>query len=254
MIYLTGDTHGDFTRFSKPRFPEQKDMTKDDIVIILGDFGGIWNWFGESPREKWWLDWLNDKPFTTCFVDGNHECFPRLYSYPETIFHGGNAHKIKDSVFHLMRGNIFNFEDKKFFCMGGARSHDIKDGIFDIHNYGSEKLAKDAVKRWYKSGKEFRIRGMDWWDDEIPTDAELAKGRQELDKVDWQVDYVLTHCLPQQAASYLGYRQGDYLTSYLDGLIDDGIKFTKWYCGHYHQEKSVWVKFVLKYYNIERIL
>lgn len=40
MIYITGDTHAEFSRFSTKRFPEQKEMTKDDYVIICGDFGG----------------------------------------------------------------------------------------------------------------------------------------------------------------------------------------------------------------------
>ena len=34
MIYITGDTHGDFSRFSVEAFPEQKNMTKDDYVTI----------------------------------------------------------------------------------------------------------------------------------------------------------------------------------------------------------------------------
>lgn len=25
-------------------FPEQKQMTRDDIVIIAGDFGGVWHY------------------------------------------------------------------------------------------------------------------------------------------------------------------------------------------------------------------
>ena len=41
-IYITGDCHGDYRRFSAKRFPEQKEMTKDDCVIICGDFGGVW--------------------------------------------------------------------------------------------------------------------------------------------------------------------------------------------------------------------
>ena len=36
-IYITGDGHGDYRRFSMKRFPEQKEMTKDDCVIICGD-------------------------------------------------------------------------------------------------------------------------------------------------------------------------------------------------------------------------
>ncbi len=39
--FLTGDTHGDFTRFKKSIFYEQAGLTKDDCVMIAGDFGGI---------------------------------------------------------------------------------------------------------------------------------------------------------------------------------------------------------------------
>ena len=77
MIYITGDTHSDFSRFSEDKFPIQKEMTKDDYVIICGDFGGVWTFEEESNREKEALDWLNEKNFTTLFVDGNHENFTR---------------------------------------------------------------------------------------------------------------------------------------------------------------------------------
>ena len=73
MIYITGDTHGDVRRFSTKSFPEQKEMNKCDYVVVLGDFGLVWDWKGESKHEKNWLDWLEDKPFTTLFIDGNHE-------------------------------------------------------------------------------------------------------------------------------------------------------------------------------------
>ena len=40
MIFITGDTHGDWiNRLRTKVFPEQKEMTKDDYVIICGDFG-----------------------------------------------------------------------------------------------------------------------------------------------------------------------------------------------------------------------
>ena len=39
-VYVTGDTHGDWmNRLKTDSFPEQKEMTKDDYVIICGDFG-----------------------------------------------------------------------------------------------------------------------------------------------------------------------------------------------------------------------
>ena len=43
MIYITGDCHRDFERFNMSIFPEQREMTKEDFVIVCGDFGGVWN-------------------------------------------------------------------------------------------------------------------------------------------------------------------------------------------------------------------
>ena len=56
MIYITGDTHADFSRFEKNKFLIQTEMTKDDYVIICGDFGGVWNYIVESMYEKYWID------------------------------------------------------------------------------------------------------------------------------------------------------------------------------------------------------
>ena len=65
MIYVTGDTHGEFKgRFNTANFPEQREMTKDDYVIICGDFGGVWDVGWESKNEKYWLDWLEERSFT----------------------------------------------------------------------------------------------------------------------------------------------------------------------------------------------
>ena len=51
MIYITGDCHQDFERFITSNFPEQKEMTKEDYVIICGDFGGVWNKDKESKED-----------------------------------------------------------------------------------------------------------------------------------------------------------------------------------------------------------
>ena len=50
MIFVTVDTHGDVRRLSTESFFEQKEMTKDDFVIICGDFGGVWS-EGEESKE-----------------------------------------------------------------------------------------------------------------------------------------------------------------------------------------------------------
>lgn len=70
MIYVTGDTHGPVSlgrmsmdgysrRLNRDSFPEQRKMTKEDYVIICGDFGGVWNFAMGSREERYWLDWLD---------------------------------------------------------------------------------------------------------------------------------------------------------------------------------------------------
>lgn len=89
MVYITGDTHAEFIhRFNTKNFPEQKNMTKDDCLIICGDFGGIWDAESETKGEKYWLDWFEERSYTFLFVDGNHENFDRLYTYPISSWHG----------------------------------------------------------------------------------------------------------------------------------------------------------------------
>ena len=107
MIYITGDTHipVDIQKLSTKRFPEQKEMTKNDYVIICGDFGGVWD---GSNEEKYWIKWLKSKNFTTLFIDGNHENFEILYNLPTVDFGGNIAHKVDDGIYHLIM--LFNLK------------------------------------------------------------------------------------------------------------------------------------------------
>ncbi|HIQ82616.1 MAG TPA: metallophosphoesterase, partial [Candidatus Pullichristensenella stercorigallinarum] len=160
MIYITGDTHGDFLRFNTSAFPEQRQMTKDDCVIICGDFGGVWRQRA-NPDENYWLNWLSsEKSFTTLFVDGNHENFARLNSDEFEIvdFCGGRARKIRENIFHLLRGQVYDIQGARFFAFGGASSHDIEDGILDPAAFASEAAFKLEYRRWRKAGRMFRVK------------------------------------------------------------------------------------------------
>ena len=165
MIYITGDTHSDFSRFTKENFPIQSEMTKDDYVIICGDFGGVWTFEEESSREKEALDWLNNKNFKTLFVDGNHENYTRLYNYPVEEWHCGKVHKIRNSVLHLMRGEIFNINNKKIFTFGGAKSHDIQDGILNLDE--EEKISNIINNELELIGVTSKLKGREYIHDAI---------------------------------------------------------------------------------------
>lgn len=38
MIFVTGDTHGEPKRLNTENFPEQKELCREDYVIICGDW------------------------------------------------------------------------------------------------------------------------------------------------------------------------------------------------------------------------
>lgn len=253
-IYVTGDCHADFTKFSTTAFPEQKEMTKDDFVIVCGDFG-IWN---NDPEERWWLQWLNDKPFTTLFVTGNHENFDRLYSneFEAVDFHGGKAKKIRDSIYCLMRGNVFELQGKKFFCFGGASSHDIDDGIIDPADFKSEVEMKKHCKKMENEGKYmFRIKGRSWWPEELPSQEEMDFGLKTLEDSNFKVDFIVSHCAPQHIATYLGgsLYKPDCLTQYFNE-IDAKTTFKKWVFGHFHDNLQIMKDYILLYEQIIRIV
>ena len=67
-IFVTGDVHGiaeyGASRFSLHAWPLGRTLTRDDVVIVAGDFGFIWS---GSNADKYWLDWFESKPWTTCF-------------------------------------------------------------------------------------------------------------------------------------------------------------------------------------------
>ena len=124
MIYITGDCHGEYCKFNTNTFPEQKYMTKDDYVIICGDFG----FWGNSKEQNYWRNWLEKKPFTTLWV-GNHENYDLLSTIETDTWNGGKVQFINPSDIHLMRGQVYEIGGFKIFTFGGVRSHDMSGGI-----------------------------------------------------------------------------------------------------------------------------
>lgn len=248
MIYITGDTHGDWmSRLNTNSFPEQKEMTKDDYVIVLGDFG-IWD---NSKTENYNLDWLDNKPFTTLFISGNHSNYDILDNLPIEQWNGGNVNFIRPSIIHLMRGEVFNIENKKFFTFGGASSHDISDGILEI---GDER-----IKQWNKDySKMFRVNHLSWWERELPNQEEMNNGIKNLELNNNKVDYILTHCsytsLLKQMDGGSGLYESDILTDYLQ-KIKQTVDYKQWLFGHMHiNQNYYWERTTCLYEQITRIL
>lgn len=250
MIYLTGDCHREFERLNSRNFPEQKEMTKEDYVIICGDFGGVWSCGEESKEETWILDWLESRPFTTLFVDGNHENFDRLYALQEEWWQGGKIHRIRPSVIHLMRGQVFELQGKTFFTFGGASSHDIDGGILEPEDPEFRKKKKALDREW----TSYRINHQSWWKEELPSEEEMQEGRRNLKERNHTVDFIVTHCCADSTLKQIGggYYQPDLLTSYLEE-IRRTVQYRKWFFGHYHENRNLGDKEILIYEQIIRI-
>lgn len=232
MIYVTGDAHGSFQRFGSKHFPEQKEMSRDDYLIICGDFGGLWK---ESAEQTYWLDWLAKKQFTVLFVDGNHENFDMIYALPKKEWHGGTVHVVRDNIFHLMRGQLYEIDGHTFFTMGGAASHDIEDGILDPDAPDYRAAYKEARDQ----GLRVRTKGVSWWPQELPSQEEYETALKTLERADWKVDYVLSHCAPTSVQTMVsnGYKS-DALTDFFED-ISKRLQFELWVFGHYHNNRTI---------------
>ena len=254
MIYITGDTHSDFRRFQKSIFPEQKEMTKEEYGILAGDFGGVWYEVNEKVHRKaedYILDELDNRSFTTLFVPGNHENYARLMSdeFPLKEWNGGMVKEIRPSILMLMRGEMYEIHGAKFFAFGGASSHDITDGILD----GADPDWKTKALQLQRRGKYFfRIKGISWWEEELPTEEEMRHGLDVLNQNDWKTDFVITHCAPSSTQALLGFHDNNVLTKYLEE-IRQKLTYKRWFFGHYHDNRQVNAQDILLYEQLVRV-
>ena len=83
--------------------------------------------------------------------------------------------------------------------MGGARSIDITDGLFDKE----DPLLKEKILDLKRQGKNYyRIRGINWVPEEMPSEEELERGRERLRKNGMETDYIITHGAPAMVSNY----------------------------------------------------
>ena len=227
-IFVTGDIHAsyDIAKLSDSCF-DTTGLTKNDYVIICGDFGLVWN---NSASEQYWLRWLDARPFTTLFVDGNHEGFSLLNSLPETTWHGGAVHQVAQTVFHLQRGQLYDIDGFRIFTMGGATSSEYD--------------------------RKHRTLGETWFAEEVPSEQERANAVTALDAANWDCDIVITHCAPSSAAEGISEHTDRLeihpMDEYTDWLqtIQNKLEYTHWFCGHYHIDAQVQDKTTALYNRI----
>ena len=116
MIYVTGDTHGDKRRFTSRAAAHRG---RGDTLIVLGDFGFIWD---GSKAEKKLLTWLGKRKYKILFLDGKYENYDLLAQYPVSEAFGGQVQQISGNLYHLLRGEVYTIDGQTVFAFGGGDS------------------------------------------------------------------------------------------------------------------------------------
>ncbi len=216
MIYITGDTHRDFTRILFLTY--QNKTTIDDIIIILGDAGIN---FYDKATDDTLKKQLSQEPITFFCIHGNHEKRPQtINTYKEKQFKGGTVYYEEEypNLLFAKDGEIYNFNNKKVLVIGGSYSVD----------------------------KEYRqALGYGWWEDEQPSKEIKNRILKAIKKNKNEVDIVLSHTCPYKYLPYEVFLPGidqstvDQSTEKFLDDIENTLNYKKWYCGHYHTEKIV---------------
>lgn len=229
MIYITGDTHGEFGRFM--RFCQIADPATTDIMIILGDAG--FNYSGNIYDEER-KAYMNSIGMTVFSIHGNHEMRPTdVPGYKTMQFHGGTVW-YEDKYPNLLfakDGEIYRLGEYNCIVIGGAYSVD----------------------------KYWRLRdGRKWFANEQPSDEIKTYVEAQLEARDNKIDIVLSHTCP------LKYEPREVFLSGLDqstvdssteewlDAIEAKLDYKKWYCGHFHTSKRI-DRFQFMYEDIDTL-
>lgn len=234
MFTITGDTHAERARFTYRNSAMDTHLLKGDYLFVCGDFGYI---FDDDERERDFLDYMARKPYTICFVDGNHENFDVINSFPIEEWCGGKVHVIRrdkegnPKIIHLMRGQVYEVKDRDM-------------GVKKIFTYGGA----------YSIDKALRIPGRSWWQQEMPSDEEMKEGIHNLKKHDYKVDYIITHAAPEETMNIFhpNHEHEKPLNNFLE-WVRENVEYKHWYMGHLHRDEDVWRHQTILWFDVRNM-
>lgn len=208
MIYFISDIHGDIAFPGLKQYIEA--ATDDDLLIILGDTELNFQKTEENEKFTEWFLSINKK---IIMIDGNHENFEYLNSFPEEEMYGGKVRRLTGNIILLERGNIYNIDGKSFFVFGGCKSS----------------------PKWKELGL--------WYPGEEPSKDELKRAHANLEKCNYTVDYVLTHKYEVTPGKGTVCAELQKLVAF----INENVNYKKWFVGHGHREFDIDAKHMMVY-------
>ena len=216
-FYITGDKHGRLKPVKS--FAKREELTVEDVIVILGDAG--FNYYN-SERDEWTKKAIARIEPTVFCIHGNHEMRPQSLPqlYHEEEWRGGTVfvENAYPNILFAKDGGVYDLDGVSAIAVGGAYS----------------------VDKWHRLET-----GAKWFANEQPDDETKARVETKLDELDWKIDVVLSHTCPfsfEPTEAFLpGIDQSMVDTStevWLD-RIERRLEYKRWYCGHWHIEKSI---------------
>lgn len=227
-VFVTGDTHYKEEYRKIERLCEIAETTKDDVVIILGDHGC--NYYGEK-KDRRMKKYLESLPITFVLIKGNHDQRPsaKLCEEIKTIGTAVSGDFLIDpvypSIWYPKMYGEYKVLGRPAYIMGGAYS----------------------IDKWYRLQMyESGYHNYRWFPDEQMSASEMTDCRQEISERTpsdgWE--YIFTHTCPLKYEPYdkfltgIDQSQVDKTMENFFGEVESSIKYSKWFCGHYHVDRA----------------
>lgn len=222
--YVTGDCHGDFTRF------ENLIQLQSTGIICLGDFGVNFYLNKNDYKNKKWLSGKYPH-FTFYCVHGNHEARPQDIKGITPIY----DHNVGGIVFQEDDfPNIRYFTDYGKYSISG----------YDVAVIGGAY----SVDKWYRllragiqSDEDNNPKRTGWFSDEQLTKEEMEEANIILGGHHY--DFVFSHTCPiefQPKDLFLGFVDQSKVDPTMElwmNELKDKFEWDVWCFGHYHADR-----------------
>ena len=220
-IYIVGDIHGgaEQKKLYSKYFPNYKDCTKEDVIIQLGDFGYIWD-IDKTKREtrinSMKQVFENRKWGKTLVTMGNHENYDLLEKYPVEDLFGGKVRRLSDTIYEMLRGEIYIIDGYKILSCGGSSSVD----------------------------KEYLCSGIDWFEQESLSNKDIENCLENLEKHNFKVDLIVSHTcsastLKQVCKIFNMHLEELDSHNYFFEELKQKVEYSHWFFGHLHKDLEI---------------
>lgn len=232
-IYVTGDKHGNFNEVFEWADRNRNKISKDDLLIVLGDAG--LNYFLSPKDDIMKMALKASVPCKILMIHGNHEERPEnVEGYHLKRFDDlGCECWVQKEYPNLLfpRDGMMTINGKKFLILGGA--------------YSVDKFLRTTY-------------GWPWFASEQMSDETKDRIRK-LIKTEHNFDYVLSHTAPlkyEPRHLFLKNLNQDEVDKGMETFLDEiesKISYGFWLFGHYHADERLGTRVAILYHEIRPI-